>query len=264
MPLPQVDLDDIDLQEKIGRGNVTVFKATMKGKEIAVKLMDNDGDEIPREVAVHGSLPPHPNVLPLLGFAKDEDNIYVCMELADKSLHRYLHVEKKNASLEQSRNWALQIASAMCHIHQHGLAHRDLKSANVLLLQKDQITKVCDFGSAKLLQRTATATGVRGTYRWMAPEASDQLNAKVSQCCDVFSYGMVLYEIFMQQIPFYELKDVVAVTSSIRSGKRPALPPSLPPYIRVLMQACWSHKPHARPTFEVVLEVKAVNVCIWC
>ena len=184
-------MNDIDLKERIGKGNVAVFKATIAAKEVAVKSTECKRNQIPGEVKVHGSLPPHPNVLSLLGIthSKDGFTIYICMELGDKSLHHYLHTEKKKPSLQQSTKWAMQIARGMDHIHEHGLVHCDLKSANVLLFEKDDVTKICDFGSAQPLDHTSTVSGTAGTYRWMAPEFS-KTNAQ--QRSDVFSYGMIL------------------------------------------------------------------------
>ena len=256
-PLPHFDLKNIDLGEKIGRGNVTVYKATMAGKAMAVKKMDCDKNEIVPEVEVQSSLPPHPNVLPLLGVAHSKDgfSIYICMELADKSLYHYLHTEKEKPSLQQSTKWAIQIARGMHHIHQHGLAHRDLKSANVLLFEDEDVAKVCDFGSARVLERTATVSGMTGTYRWMAPEFNDKADAKANQRCDVFSYGMVLYEIFTQEIPFSKIADGATVGLCIRDGERPSIPPELPLHIKVLMQSCWKHKFYDRPKFEGILQV---------
>ena len=223
---------------------------------MAVKKMDCDKNEIPREVTVQNNLPPHPNVLPLLGITHSSDgfSLYICMELADKSLYQYLHTEKKKQSFQQSTQWAMQIARGMHHIHQHGVAHRDLKSANVLLFEKENIIKICDFGSARTLERTTTMTGMMGTYRWMAPEFNDKASTKVNQRCDVFSFGMVLFEIFAHELPFSDLKDG-EVLSCINDGKRPAIPSELPSYIQMLIQSCWKHKPHSRPTFEKILQI---------
>ena len=228
--------------------------------EIAVKKMDCDQYEIPREVTVQSNLPSHPNILPLLGITHSSDGftIYICMDLADTSLHHYLHKEKKKPTLQQSTEWAIQIARGMHHIHQHGVAHRDLKSANVLLFEKKGIVKICDFGSARPLENTATPTGMTGTYRWMAPEFNDQATTKVNQRCDVFSYGMVLFEIFTHELPFSDLDDGV-VLSRIRDGERPSIPPELPSYIQMLMHSCWEHKPRDRPTFEQILQVRHIQ-----
>ena len=260
--LPYLHLNDIDIQDRIGRGNFSVYKASLAGKTIAVKWMECDKYQVPREVEVHSELPPHPNVLQLLGFTHSREgfNIFICMELADKSLYQFLHTEQERPSFERSTRWAKQIASGMLHLHQHGLAHRDLKSANVLLFEREDVTKVCDFGSARRVERTGTATGMRGTYRWMAPEFSSRANTRVDQTCDVFSYGMVLYEIFAHKVPFSEIEEGYDVVPLIRAGKRPAVPQELPLHVRQLMQCCWKQEPQDRPPFDVILQVGCLKV----
>ena len=254
--VPRFNLKDIDLLEKIGHGQYPVFRAKMAGNAIAVKKMACEKEEVPPEIHLHNDLSPHPNVLPLLGVAHSKDGftIYVCTPLADKSLYHYLHQEKKKPSLQQSAKWAMQIARGMQHLHKHGLAHRDLKSANVLLFEEEDITKVCDFGCARVLEHTTTMSEMRGTLRWMAPEFNDRADAKISKRCDVFSYGMILYEIYAHEIPFSDVEDVDA-SSSIHDGKRPSVPPGVPLYIKVLMQQCWQHSPHHRSTFREILQV---------
>ena len=238
-----------------------VYRGTMGGNTMAVKKIDCEQNEIPPEVEVHSKVPSHPNILSLFGVAHSKDGftIYVGMELADKSLYRYLHEEKKKPSLQQSRKWALQIARGMLHIHQKGLAHRDLKSANVLLFEEADLIKVCDFGSARVLERTATVTGMTGTYRWMAPEFHDKASVRINQQCDVFSFAMVLYELFAHEVPFHDIKEGVDVLPPIRNGERPEIPPELPSYVKTLMQSCWKHAPQDRPTFEKILQVRLTH-----
>ena len=251
------DVHDLEFWEFIGRGALgQVYRGKMAGKVVAVKRMDCDKNEIPREVEIRSSLPPHPNIIPFLGVTHSSDgfSVYICTELADKTLYQYLHEEEKKPSLQQSTNWAMQIARAMQHIHQHGVAHRDLKSATILLFEKDNILKLSSFGYARELEHTTTVTGATGTPRWMAPEFYDEVNPRVNKRCDVFSYGMVLYEIFAHEIPFSDLYDVPAMLA-IRNGKHPPTPPEAPLYIQQLMRSCWEHDPHDRPTFEQILQV---------
>ena len=224
----------------------------MAGKVVAVKKMDCDKNEIPREVEIQNNLPPHPNIIPLLGVTHSPDgfSVYSCTELADKSLYQYLHTEKKKPSFQQSTNWAVQIARAMQHIHQHGVAHCDLKSAGILLFEKEDILKLGSFWCVRELERTTTITGATG---WRAPEFYDR-DPRINQRCDVFSYGMVLYEIFAHEIPFSDL-DSYEATLAIRDGKHPPIPPEAPPYIQQLMRSCWEHRPHDRPTSEQILQV---------
>lgn len=257
LPLSYVDLDDIDLEERIGRGNVSVYRATMAGKPIAVKRMECEKNQVPHEVEVHSKLPPHPNILPLLGITHSTDgfNVYICMELAEKSLHQFLHKERNEPSPQQSTKWAIQIAQGMYHLHQNGLAHRDLKSGNILLFEDGKTVKICDFGSARPLERTNTMTGMTGTGRWMAPEFNDKANTKVNQRCDVFSYGMVLYELFAHELPFSDTHELVDIVSKIRAGERPQLQKKIPLHIKELTESCWKQYPRDRPTFESILVV---------
>ena len=249
------DIDDINLEERIGRGNFPVYRATAGGKIVAVKRIDcKKRNAVPPEVEVQSTLPPHPNVLSLFGVAHSKDGFfaYICMELADKSLYQYLHTEKKVPSLQQSTKWATQIARGMHHLHQHGLVHYDLKSANVLLFEKEDITKVSDFGSA---QRAGTQSRITGTYRWMAPEFNDKSRSAINHSSDVFSYGMVLYEIFVHEVPFANIEEGIDVVSIIRDGGRPFIPSELPLFIKEIMQSCWKHTPCDRLTFDAILKV---------
>ena len=86
----------------------------------------------------------------------------------------------------------------MHHLHQYRLAHRDLNlQMYYILFEKEDITKVCDFESTRQLERTALATGMTCTYRWMAPETA---TTQINQRCDVFLFGMILYELFAHKV----------------------------------------------------------------
>ena len=102
-------------------------------------------------------------------------------------------------------------------------------------------------------------TGLAGTFRWMAPEFRDDASTKVNQLCDAFSYGMILYEIFAQEVPFADTSDGAAVTKKIREGERPPTPPGLPNSIKILMERCWEHESHGRPTFDRILQVGSLR-----
>lgn len=253
--VPYLDLDDISLEERIGRGTFPVFRATMKGQVMAVKKMDCDRNELPHEVQVHNNLPPHPNVLPLLGVAHSKDgfDIHLCMPLADKSLHQYLHKEKYKPSLQKSKKWALQVAKGMHHLHQHGLAHGNLKPKNVLLFEWGNTIRVCDFGSTRANDHTLS--GEPGNARWTAPEFNYKASTRVLCRCDVFSYGMIMYEIFTHRIPFYDIYEDMEVVSRIRDGERPSISPQLSRSVHKLIQSCWTHNPSDRPTFERIVQV---------
>ena len=259
------DLKTISIDEQIGFGSFPVFRAIKDGQEIAVKKMNCHKYDVPREVEIQNCLPSHPNILQFLGIAYSQNgfSLYICMELADKSLYNYLHEEKKRPTIQRSNKWALQIARGMHHIHKHRLAHRDLKSGNVLLFEKQDILKICDFGSARVLNHSAPMSGMNGTYRWMAPEFADKADTKINQRCDVFSFAMILFEIFAHRLPYHEIKDDHMIAIAVLDGKRPNLR-NIPQHIEELMEKCWKHTSHNRPTFEEILMVIFSNLFSLC
>lgn len=178
------------------------------------------------------------------------------MEYApDGSLYDYLHTKGLGPPpLEQSIEWALQVARGMEYLHDCDIIHRDLKSPNILLSGKDM--KICDFGTARFLQHTTKQSGVRGTYRWMAPEVMKCQEARINHKCDVYSYAMVSYELFIHKVPFYEIDEEpldIRVGQAVLDDKRPEIVGDLPPYIHDLIEVCWRMNPDVRPTFSRII-----------
>ena len=232
-----------------------MYKAKWRRRTVAVKVcLGNLVIEFSREIQILTSLPPHPHVLTFFGVALSSDaiNTYIIAELAPNgSLHDYLHVKKEKPSPDQSIGWAQQIANGMQHLHSNNIVHRDLKSGNILLAS-GLLAKVCDFGTARSLTKT-TVTNQAGTFRWMAPEIVDDVEASINKMCDVFSYGMVLYEIFDHKIPYADLSSNARVGMAVLQGKRPPIPASLPKFLHPLLKACWEKDPNKRPQFGAIV-----------
>ena len=227
-----IDLSDLDIGKRLGKGGYGfVYEGNWRkggGMTVAVKVTQtNDPAVISQEIKVWSSLPHHRNVTKLIGVASANFNLYIVTELAvNGSLYDYLHIEKKVPSNSQSLVWASDIAQGMKHLHNHDVIHRDLKSANVLLTS-GWVAKLCDFGSARELTHTIT-TQQAGTYRWMPPEIMKKATARINKKCDLFSYGMVLFELFAHEIPYSDLDNEVDVLRMITEGIRPPIPPTLP------------------------------------
>ena len=230
---------------------------------MAVKKMQCNKDQIPDEVKIHSTLPSHPHIIQLFGVTHSDSGfiINICMALADKSLYKYLHTEMEKPSLEKGTKWAKQIAMGMDHLHQKGLTHLDLKSPNVLLFERGDILKLCDFGEARVLEGTVTMTGSTGTYRWMAPEFQNK-ESRINQSCDVFSYGMILFEVFMHQIPFSDTQNAYDAHSQIKKELRPPISSEVPTHIKDLIESCWKQIPKNRPTSTEILQV-ARNIAMY-
>ena len=246
----------------IGQGGFgAVFRGkwkARKGEVVAVKKCMIAGTKespvIPREVEILSSVPEHPNIISFYAIAFNHPDIFIVTEFADKgSLFNYLHKEKQVPSVDQSLAWALDVGKGMEHLHSHDIIHRDLKSANVLLSSAME-AKVCDFGTARYLSHTTVQTGAAGTHRWMAPEVMEADEAKINKKCDLFSFSMVVYELFVHQLPYFNIPGDGVVCQKILNGERPAIPPTIPQYLHSILMACWEANPHKRPTFHDVVQ----------
>ena len=253
-----VELDPLNLivrrNKKLGKGGFgDVYEGNLKkggGMTVAVKVAPLRGSTtIPQEIKIWSSLPQHRNITTLIGVATDEFNMFIVTELAlNGSLFDYLHIKNNVPSESQSLAWTSDVAHGMKHLHDHAIIHRDLKSANILLTS-GWVAKLCDFGSARESPHTVT-TEQTGTYRWMSPEVMRSATVRINKKCDLFSYGMILFELFAHEIPYADLRDNIDVLLSVTSGKRPPIPPTLPPYLHDLLRRCWEEDPCLRPTFD--------------
>ena len=250
-----IDFSNLHIGDKrLGKGAFgCVYEGHWKkgeGMTVAVKVMQSRGStSMPHEIDIWSSLPPHQNIVTLVGVVLAKFLTYIVTELAvNGSLFDYLHIEKKTPSVDQSLVWASHVAQGMKHLHDHDVIHRDLKSPNVLLTEA-WVAKLCDFGSARELTHTVT-TEQAGTYRWMSPEIMTAAKARINKKCDLFSYGMILFELFAHHIPYSDKENEVDVLKCITEGVRPPIPTTLPPGLHSLLKSCWEEDPCKRPTFD--------------
>lgn len=142
---------------------------------------------------------------------------------------------------------ALEVCRGMDYLHRRRIVHRDLKAAN-LLIDETGTVKIADFGVARVLDQTGVMTAETGTYRWMAPEVIE--HQPYGAEADVFSFGVVLWELLTGRIPYADMTPLQAAVGVVQKGLRPPLPLNCPPPLAEVMRACWVRDPRARPTFE--------------
>ncbi len=242
-----------EVREKIGAGGmgeVYLAEDTRLGRLAAVKILNDelsrDSDKLNRFVqeAKAASALNHPNILTIYEIGEAEGHHYIVAEFIKGETLR----DKMNSvtiSLNEALGIALQVAAALAAAHEAGIVHRDIKPENIIV-RDDGLVKVLDFGLAKLTeQRGETAASedatkvqfntqpglVMGTVGYMSPE---QARGKpIDARSDVFSLGIVMYELFTGKRPFDGEGHLDVVSSILRDDPAPirALQPSLPRHL---------------------------------
>eukprot|EP00004_Rigifila_ramosa_P019746 TRINITY_DN5057_c0_g1_i2.p1 TRINITY_DN5057_c0_g1~~TRINITY_DN5057_c0_g1_i2.p1 ORF type:complete len:551 (-),score=115.77 TRINITY_DN5057_c0_g1_i2:48-1700(-) len=255
--------EEIELGECIGVGGMgEVYKGTWHGTEIAVKklhmsyqsLTTAAAKDIAEEMALHSNLR-HPNIIAFLGACVVPPNICICMEYMPRhSLYEVLH-SQEGVKLDWKLiiKMGLDAARGMNFLHSSNptIIHRDLKSHN-LLVDLNMTVKVTDFGSARIKEHFAYTLSCIGTPQWMAPEVirAEHYNEK----CDVYSFGIVLWELLTQEDPYGGMHPIQVATAVAFKDIRPPLPDLCPPSYRQLMTECWDAQPKTRPTFRDIVQ----------
>ena len=155
---------------------------------------------------------------------------------------------------------AHDIAAGMAFLHAHRLVHRNLKPTNILVASRDVrspvLCKICDFGASRFVsdeQAAATMTSTALTPLYTAPEMMVE-HGRYSMASDVFSYGIILAELWNETPPYSErsFDSPFALICHVLDGNRPGIHAGCPPDYVALAQACWAADPAARPTFAQV------------
>ncbi len=197
-----------------GGGMGTVYRAQQVGvqREVAVKVLNVElSDSQPfverfkREAAALAALE-HPHIIPVIDFGQEGDYLYLVMALKTGGNLSQV-IREGNVPLAEVQRYIDQIASALDYAHLRGIIHRDLKPANILL-DEERNTFLTDFGIARRLGETRlTAQGmVVGSPTYMAPESwrGEEPSAET----DVYSLGIILFQLLTGKAPFEETKTV--------------------------------------------------------
>lgn len=142
----------------------------------------------------------HPNILIIYDCGEHDNLPYIVMEFLEGRDLKEIIAERENLSLGRRLNIVRQICEGLAHAHRNQIVHRDMKPANVRVLPDDAV-KIMDFGVARIADSTQTQTGtLLGTVSYMSPEQCH--SSQVTAATDIWSVGVILYEMLTFQRPF--------------------------------------------------------------
>ncbi|XP_075878989.1 megakaryocyte-associated tyrosine-protein kinase isoform X1 [Nelusetta ayraudi] len=243
-----LDIAKLHLGDKIGEGEFgAVHEGEYSGQRVAVKIIKCDvtAQAFLQETTVMTKLQ-HKNLVRLLGVIPHK-GLHIVTELMTKgSLVNFLRSRGRTLiNTTQLLCFALDVCEGMEYLESKKLVHRDLAARNVLV-SGDNVAKVSDFGLTKVDSKVYD--NAKLPIKWTAPEALKK--EKFSTKSDVWSYGILLWEIFSygrQPYPKMALKEV---KETVEGGYRMEAPEDCPPGVYALMRTCWEQEPRRRPTFH--------------
>jgi tRNA A-37 threonylcarbamoyl transferase component Bud32 len=241
--------DRYDILQYVGRGGMgAVFKARQRSPErtIALKIMlggaissEKNKKRFQREAAAAARLQ-HPAIVPLYEVGEVDGQPYYTMEFIEgQDLRTY--VFDKEPGYREIARLILKVARAIDHAHRHGIIHRDVKPGNIMVDSYGEV-KILDFGLARLVEEDGaevsmlTMSGdVLGTPRYMSPEQAVGNTREMDARIDVYSLGIVLYELSVGMLPYnidglkgYRALDVIKNNDPLPPSQvHPLYPPDL-------------------------------------
>ncbi|XP_029351842.1 tyrosine-protein kinase SRK2 isoform X2 [Echeneis naucrates] len=256
----EIDRKSIKLLSKLGVGQFgEVFEGLWnETTAVAVKTLKPgtmDPEDFLREAQMMKRLR-HPKLIQLYAVCTMEDPIYIITELMKNgSLLEYLQKDKgATLCFSDQVEMASQVASGMAFLELQNYIHRDLAARNVLV-GENNICKVADFGLARVFMVKnenvyEAKEGTKFPVKWTAPEAIHNNTFTIKS--DVWSFGILLYEIMTYgQMPYPAMTNY-QVVQKILEGYRMPPPPNCPNVMYGIMMECWKEHEQDRPTFETL------------
>lgn len=274
-------------------GQAQVYEGKMEGRDVAVKVFTQNSENgvddasFRTELRMVLKMSRHRNVVQVLDIFERPKPAIVMPFIKGNDLNDYIRTNGRFTEKE-GLSIAIAIAEGICHLHQHGIVHRDLKTTNIMRREEDGAPIIIDFGLSSALRRlnigsdsgnsmeetvshlAATIASnlhidqtraSKGTPRWMAPEMI--VGQKWSDRTDVYAFGIMLWEIFSGKEPFHDsrARSLEALLIKVVQGVRPSLKAvsHVDEHIVRVMEMCWAPEPEDRPTMERVLDLLRGN-----
>nr|GEX11226.1 serine-threonine/tyrosine-protein kinase catalytic domain-containing protein [Tanacetum cinerariifolium] len=255
----EIDVKLLKFEYRIcGGSNGDLYKGTFCTQDVAIKalkdeyLNENVQREFAQEVYIMRKVR-HKNIVQFIGACTKPPNLCIVTEfMAGGSVYDFLHNQRGHFNVPTILKIGIHVSKGMNYLHENNIIHRDLKSAN-LLMDENGIVKVSDFGVARVQNKSGVMTAETGTYRWMAPEVIE--HRPYNHKADVFSFGIVLWELLTRKLPYANLTPLQAAIGVVQKGLRPPIPKQAHPDIVGLLEQCWQQDPSLRPEFSEIITI---------
>lgn len=253
------------IEERLGGGGMAiVYKATdrLLSRAVTVKILRdqfaNDREVVRRFQTEAQSVAKlsHPNIVSIYDVGQDRGLYYLVMEYVDGCTLKDIIQDKGRLEPLEAIDYALQICDALQHAHDSNIIHRDIKPQNILITKKGQ-AKVTDFGIAKAATNTTmtySGSSILGTVQYISPEQAK--GDPVTVHTDIYSAGIVLYEMLTGKLPF---EGDTAISIAIKHiqidyPKASHLVPDIPPELELILGRALAKKPEDR--FASAIEMR--------
>lgn len=258
----EIPANELSLKCRIGEGGYgKVYKAvwTTRGITVAVKAFRRrDKNALAREFYSELTIISrirHPNVTLFLGVVMSPLYCLVTELVPNGSLFDLLHTKNSFLTSTQLLKVSRDICCGMAYLHENGVLHCDLKSSNILLSGNFNV-KIGDFGLSTLMEsplETRKMLGCVGTHHWMAPEILR--GEGFTKSADVYSFGIILWEMITQKIPHEDL-NINHIVASVGYGhKKLTIPGNIPSTIKAIIKKAWSRNVRNRPSFKQLTNI---------
>lgn len=238
-------IGDFKLTRLIGRGGMGMVYESQQvslNRKVAVKVLlgylslSRETVMRFRREAEAGARLNHPGIVAVHATGMEGGTYYIAMEFVE-GVPLDAHVRDNNLSLKERLGLFVRICDAVQHAHDHGVIHRDLKPSNILVDEQGN-SRILDFGLAKLtgpdaaFSTEATASGqIMGTLRYMSPEQALGHPDQIDELSDIYSLGVILYELTTGRHP-YDVDEIVSNAVTAICSKEPLRPGLVDPLLR--------------------------------
>ncbi|KAB1203602.1 Serine/threonine-protein kinase HT1 [Morella rubra] len=220
----------------------------------------------------------HNNVLQLIGACTRPPSLYLVTEyMSGGSMYDFLHKQKGVLTLPSLLRVTIDVAAGMNYLHQNSIIHRDLKAANLLMDGNGEYLTSCRVSYSHGLHPDNcfgldmfwdTVLWFFESYVYMVDQTGISLGGgpiesprlliehkPYDQKVDVFSFGVLLWELLTGKLPYEHLTPLQAAVGVVQKGLRPTIPSSTHPKLVELIERCWQQDPSSRPEFSQIVEI---------